>query len=205
MQKKWRLYKDILKNATVTVYCLRFIKNCKTKRRETTPLKPEELEVTLQKHIKSTQLYFGDDISQLHKKKSARNLLPLTPFVDANGLVRVGRKLTESNLTYNEKHQYIIPKESHLANLIIRDAHARTLHGGNQTTLAYRRRKFWVINTKNKIRFIIHKCPSCIRHGAKMTTQLMGLTSQYENNTIKPIFLHLSGLCRTNTNKDIPR
>ena len=41
---------------------------------------------------------------------------------------------------------------------------------------------------------------TCIRHGAKMTTQLMGLTSQYENNTIKPIFLHWSGLCRTNTN-----
>ena len=76
---------------TVTAYCLRFIKNCKTKRRDTTPLTPEELEVALQKHIKSThQLYFGDDISQLHKKKSARNLLPLTPFVDANGFLRVG-------------------------------------------------------------------------------------------------------------------
>ena len=81
----------------------------------------------------------------------------------------MGGRLTESNLTYNKKHQYIIPKESHLANLIIRDAHARTLHGGNQTTLSYIRRKFWVINAKNKIRFIIHKCPTCISHAAEIT------------------------------------
>ncbi|XP_071057553.1 uncharacterized protein [Onthophagus taurus] len=58
--------------------------------------------------------------------------------------------------------------------MLIQNAHASTLHGGNQVTLAYIRRKYWIINGKRDVRNILQKCVKCIRYKAQTAEQMMG-------------------------------
>jgi len=54
----------------------------------------------------------------------------LTPFVDNDGILRVGGRLEASSLSASAKHPAILPKDSPFTILVISDAHLRTFHGG---------------------------------------------------------------------------
>lgn len=56
--------------------------------------------------------------------------MPLHPFLDVNGLLRVGSRLMHAGLKYEQKHQIILPGRHHVTDLIIRDAHISQLHAG---------------------------------------------------------------------------
>lgn len=43
------------------------------------------------------------------------NISDLRPFLDKNGLLRVGGRIGKSSLAYGTKHQYIIPRKSRLS------------------------------------------------------------------------------------------
>lgn len=58
----------------------------------------------------------------------SNSLLRLTPFVDSQGLLRVGGRLQAAPLSSSIKHPLILPRNSALTSLIISDAHARTFH-----------------------------------------------------------------------------
>ncbi|XP_072403059.1 uncharacterized protein [Diabrotica undecimpunctata] len=57
-------------------------------------------------------------------------LSTLSPFVDGDGLLRVGGRLHNSNILYTQKHPIILPKASHVTDLIIRHEHLKLLHAG---------------------------------------------------------------------------
>ena len=60
------------------------------------------------------------------------HLRRLMPFMDNEGILRVGGRLQNAPLSPEEKHPAILPIKSHLSELLIRDAHQRTLYGGPQ-------------------------------------------------------------------------
>jgi len=85
-----------------------------------------------------------------------------------------GGRLQSSLLPTDAKHPIILPKESLLTNLIISDAHQRTLHGGTQITLAFLREEFWVIGGRVPVRKHILRCIRCARFRQKRAQHLMG-------------------------------
>lgn len=88
---------------------------------------------------------FRLEIKSLKEKQplpSKIKLLCLNPFLDKNGILRIGGRLREALIEYNSKHQMIIPKDSHLTKLTINDAHLKTKHGGTQLTTTYTRNKY---------------------------------------------------------------
>ncbi|XP_058798334.1 uncharacterized protein LOC131668296 [Phymastichus coffea] len=87
----------------------------------------------------------------------------ISPFLDGDGLIRVGGRLKNSNLPFNQKHPILLPQGHHVSDLIISDAHRRNLHGGIQSTLHTVRERFWILNGKNQVRHIVHRCVPCIR------------------------------------------
>lgn len=93
-------------------------------------------------------------------------LLPLNPFVDKENLLRVGGRLQHSILDPDQKHPIILPAKARVANLIIEEAHSRMLHSGTQLTLAYLRRKYWIIQGRNAVKTVIKKCLRCKRFQA---------------------------------------
>lgn len=121
--------------------------------------------------------YFSGDIQSLLRggelsKRSS--LLSLSPFLDSHGVLRVGGRLQNSDFSYNKKHPIIIPYGSKLMELIIDEAHKKTMHGGNQLTLAQTRHEYWIIAAKRAVKKYINGCVICHRFRRSDTHQLMG-------------------------------
>lgn len=81
-------------------------------------------------------------------------------------MLRVGGRLENSGMTYEEKHPIILPSDCHLTTLIIRKHHLATLHEGAQLVSGLIRKRFWIINSRNSIRLHIHRCITCHRFKA---------------------------------------
>ncbi|XP_044733954.1 uncharacterized protein LOC123296518 [Chrysoperla carnea] len=98
----------------------------------------------------------------------------LNPFLDQDGLLRVGGRLDQSSLEYDMKHPYILPKDSTLSRLVIWDVHLRLLHSGTRNTLATIRQRFWILGGRVSVRKEILRCVICSRYRGKRAQQLMG-------------------------------
>ncbi|XP_046602575.1 uncharacterized protein LOC124296586 [Neodiprion lecontei] len=94
------------------------------------------------------QAYFAEEIRQMETSSNlirSHPLSRLTLFIDSNGFLRVGGRLNHSLLSYDEKHPFILPRESSFSTLIIDHHHRLTLHGGPQLTLATIRQRYWIL------------------------------------------------------------
>lgn len=89
------------------------------------------------------------------------------------GVIRVGGWFQNSSLTFNEKHPTVLPKSHAFVHTLIMHLHQQHLHAGCQTMLSILRERFWVINARNIIGSLVHKCVVCYRFRRILTEQLM--------------------------------
>ena len=99
----------------------------------------------------------GDDL------ESKSRLIPLKPFLDKYGILRVGGRLKHSGLSEEQKHPILLPPNHHVTRLIIREEHERLKHAGTQAILYSVREIFWPLNGRNITRQIIYNCVRCFR------------------------------------------
>ncbi|XP_076384529.1 uncharacterized protein LOC143263451 [Megalopta genalis] len=158
----------------VTAYCLRF----KNPRAFRGPLTIEEIQSATVRILQLAQATaFALDLrslrsgTELHKKSK---LLPLNPFIDHQGLLRVGGRLVNSTLSYNQRHPVLLPKSHHVTELIIRQAHLENHHAGMTTTLYAVRQAYWPIDGRNATRKIVRRCVKCFRMDPPATACSMG-------------------------------
>lgn len=119
---------------------------------------------------------FAREIESLQGSGSsdyAKQLNNLHPFIDSEGILRVGGRLKNSELSFNEKHPIILPSKHHFTKLVILSAHHRTMHGGTQLTMAHIRKSYWILHARRTISTNIHRCVACHRQRAKGHEQLM--------------------------------
>jgi len=128
--------------------------------------------------VKEIQKYaFHQEIKLLSTKQQlprSNPLVRLTPWIDSQGLLRVGGRLQSALLSTASKHPLILPRNSALTSLIISDAHMKMLHGGTQLTLSLIRNEYWIIGGRAPIRSFILKCIRCARYRQKRAHQIMG-------------------------------
>ncbi|GFV12974.1 integrase catalytic domain-containing protein [Trichonephila clavipes] len=164
----------------VVAYCLRFVKNCSLsacKRRKSflTTAELSEAEKGIVKFIQRE--HFSMEVSYLSAGKqlpSTNKLIPLTPFYDDSGIIRVGGRLKNSILADSQKHPILLPKTDHVVNLIISDYHLKLLHAGPQLLQAALREKFWILSARDAVKRVVRRCISCFRNRPKFTEQIMG-------------------------------
>ncbi|XP_037821181.1 uncharacterized protein LOC119610139 [Lucilia sericata] len=109
------------------------------------------------------------------------------PFLDENGIIRVGGRLQNSTLSYNVKHPIVLAKSNPLSEYIIKDSHERTLHGGITLTMSVVNRKFWIVSGNQLAKSIIYKCMKCFRYSAKTSQQVMGNLPYVRLNVARPL------------------
>ncbi|XP_070167796.1 uncharacterized protein [Polyergus mexicanus] len=85
-------------------------------------------------------------------------LTKLTPFVDSQGILRVGGRIKHVLLVYDERHPMILPSSSHFTRLVIEACHRRTLHGGVQLTLGSIRQQYWIPRGRQLVKEVIRRC-----------------------------------------------
>ncbi|KAK9678935.1 hypothetical protein QE152_g40418 [Popillia japonica] len=81
-------------------------------------------------------------INQFTKNEQASKILSLDPFVDTDGLLRVGGRLRRSQIPYDRRHPLLLPSNHNFTIKIIEHEHIRNVHAGTQTVLAAVRRNF---------------------------------------------------------------
>ena len=94
--------------------------------------------------------------------KKSSSLSTLDPFLDKDGVVRVGGRIRKANLSATLRNPIILPKSSHITSLIIGHIHERTHHGGRGITLnELRANGYWIVSGNAMVRQFISKCVTC--------------------------------------------
>lgn len=109
-------------------------------------------------------------------KKLQRNtrLYRLDPFVDIDGVLRVGGRLRRAEFELGEKHPIILPRNDHVSRLVVRHYHQRVHHQGRCITRgAVRQAGYWIIGGHNVTSKEIHSCVTCKRLRGRPLEQQM--------------------------------
>lgn len=143
----------------VTTYCMRFLSNVRKliRRRESSdkpcdgPLVPEEIVQAQRYWIVSAQRQLGN------WEESYKDLATF----DKEGVIRVGERLRNALLIYEEIHPILLPASHLISKLIIQEAHSQVAHGGPERTLSDSRRKFWIMRGRKLVKGIVRDCTTC--------------------------------------------
>jgi len=170
-------FSDFLRLQRSVAYCLRFINNCKNKSQKVFGcLSVDELNSALNLICSILQeKYFSKEISELKDSKVLTNksILSMKPFMDSVGLIRVGGRLTNADIPYEQKHPVLLPANDYVVSLLLTYEHKRLGHAGPQTVLSNVRLKYWPLNGLRHIKRIIRNCVTCFRFCAQPANQIM--------------------------------
>ena len=91
----------------------------------------------------------------------------LNAFVDNNTLLRCEGRINNANILCDVKFPHLISKTHYFTKLVIIYAHVVVLHNGVREKLNFIRLQYWIIQGRNFIKKIIHKCSTCKRYEGK--------------------------------------
>lgn len=163
-------HSNLIRLLRVTAYVQRFASVLKTRMsssRATIPAPPsltltaDEIHLALTYWLKTTQ----STMPEMKKFKKWTDQFGL--FQDSSGLWRCGGRLHNSDAPPSAVHPILLNKEHHITTLIVRESHQRVMHSGVKATLTELRSKYWIIQGRNFVRRILHKCIVCRRHQGK--------------------------------------
>ena len=109
-----------------------------------------------------------------HSMKGTSSLYRLDPFLDSDDMLRVGGRLQRAHVPYDLKHPIILPRKSHITELIVRHHHHRVEHQGRGITLNYLRSSgYWVIGGGSVVGTYISNCVVCRKLRGAVSEQKM--------------------------------
>jgi len=171
----------------VIAYCKRFISNCRNPKANR--LSTQDLDQALTCCVKMVQqISYAQEMKNLMEQQevsATSSLKTLHPFIDKEGLLRVGGRLQQSMLPYQTMHQMNLPSNHHFTKLVVSAEHLR-LHAGPQLVIASLREKYWIPRIRNLVKTVIHQCLTCCRFKAQATQQLMGELPSTRVQTSRP-------------------
>ena len=132
--------------------------------------------------------YFEKEISNLFKmgvfdpnsvnelRIKASGLLSLSPFLDDEGVLRVGGRLGMSkSIPYDQRHPIILPgAEEEVIQSLIRHYHLQNYHCTSVETHYLIKQKFYLMGGKNSVKKVVSKCVDCQKAAKLPFTQKMG-------------------------------
>ncbi|XP_026482864.1 uncharacterized protein LOC113391113 [Ctenocephalides felis] len=96
-------------------------------------LSPYELRHSTNAIFKVVQWEIFGMTTKTTKKNLSSKLISLNPFLDSNDLLRVGGRLENANISFEQKHPIILPKGHKVVEMFLRAEHERLMHAGTQT------------------------------------------------------------------------
>jgi len=137
-------------------------------------------ELTKAEHviIKSVQCeVYAEEMACIESKQDlagSSSLKKLHPVRDKEGLLRVGGRVSHSNLPADETHPILIPGKHHLAVLLIRHYNEQVKHQGRHFTEgAVRGSGLWIVGAKRAISSLIYKCVTCRKLRSRLEQEQM--------------------------------
>lgn len=134
-----------------------------------------EAELTIAKMVQ--QESFPLERLKLQRKgmvSTKSKLFPLNPFLDTNGLIRIGGRIQQSNMSWEQQHPIILPSGHFITNLLMYEEHVRLLHCGPEQLLSSIRQKYWPLSGRREAKKIKHNCIKCYRMRPSVPDAIMG-------------------------------
>lgn len=145
----------------------------------------ESSELLLVKNIQN--IVFQGELSLLKTNKLLpKSFRKLSPFLDEEGILRVGGRLAQANLSFGKRFPILLPQNHRFTKLLIEHYHAKYLHPGIQTLRCLIVQKYWILNAKRAIRSVISNCNRCFRVRPSPIVPLMGNLPLERINQLKP-------------------
>lgn len=163
-------YSSLKRLKNVVGWIFRFRNNCKLKREQRVLnkcLSCNEQENALKRLIilSQKQAFYEDwqSLKKFNRILKHSKIISLNPFFDESNIIRVGGRIQDAEIEYNQKHPIILPKTHKLTKLIILNEHYRNMHAGAQTLLSIVRLTYWPLSGRSLVRDILRKCVTCFR------------------------------------------
>ena len=91
--------------------------------------------------------------------KTSSKLYRLDPFLDENGIIRVGGTIKRSVFSIEEIHPVLLPKDCAVTELLLSHFHAKCCHAGRNSTLnEIRASGYRIMKGRACVTSFIHKC-----------------------------------------------
>ena len=106
---------------------------------------------------------YSEDIKTVEislQMKNDRKILKIYPFL-YNDVFCVGGRLAHANLPDKNKYQRLFPQSSHLARLVVSEAHLSTHLGGTTQVMAHICTAFWVTSCRSFVGKFVLNCVGC--------------------------------------------
>ena len=127
-------------------------------------------------HLAQERHFYNDWLSLSQGKclKSTSKLLSLNPILGEDGLLCVGGRLTNSSLSYSQKHPPILPSKDVLTKLLLSSLHISLCHCGISLLLAHVGSIAHIIGVRRLARAVCWSCVTCRKATARKEEQQMG-------------------------------
>lgn len=185
-------YSSLRRIQRILGYCFRFVGNSRIHESQSRKtgrfLNRTELDSSLTCIVKHVQgQHFQHEIKRLKEGLPLpRQLRKLDPFMDEQGVLRVGGRLSRSGLEFEHKHPALLPRHSRLTSLIIEAIHLENCHAGVCTMQCLITQQFWVLSIKRAIRQCLSKCVPCYRTNPSPLEPFMSDLPRVRVNQAKP-------------------
>ena len=118
---------------------------------------------------------FGEDLTTIKNGKSVSSsskIHKFNPFLDEDGVLRVGGRLQQTTWPFERKHPVLLDKH-HLTELLVRHHHIERKHQGVEGLVAFIRRSLWIIGGRKMIRKMKDKCIVCKKFDANPIDEII--------------------------------
>ena len=139
----------------------------------------QNAEIVLVKNVQSQ--YFHDEISNISVGKpvgKSSRIRDLLPVISEDGLLRVGGRVKNASVEFDNRHPIILSHGSRIASLIARETH-EVAHLGVEWDLNRLRCKFWITKARLLLKGIKGRCVVCKKlYGLPCSQKMADLPSE---------------------------
>ena len=107
-------------------------------------------------------------------EKKVGNLWRLSPFVDSDGVLRVGGRLSQAEETQDFRFPVIVPKQAVITKRLVEWHHKKVEHRGKHSTISeLREAGYWVVSASKEAGAVVYNCVRCKWLRGKFAEQKM--------------------------------
>ena len=166
----------------------------------TNSLDPSEVQVLDTAIVRFVQQEcFREEVKALRSRKPVVKKSPiyiLKPFLDGEGMLRVGGRLKNAPLSEIAQHPIVLPKNDHVSKLVVKQTHEfQSGHSGKEYVLSLIRQKFWIVGARPLVKRVLSECVVCRRLRGKPGVQQMADLPAERVTPAKPPFCYVGVDC----------
>ncbi|KFD47687.1 hypothetical protein M513_11478, partial [Trichuris suis] len=184
--------RNLKRMCRVVAYTISFLNNCSSDRQKrwVGPLNVEDR--ALRACVSAAQHEgLEEEVACLLLNKPLKTqstLLPLSPFIDNSGLMRVQGRIDKADIPYEARHPIILPPKHPLTKTIIEDMHRTLRHGSVDLILCELRQRYWLPKYRQRVKSVVYECVYCKKWRSKPSTPFLAQLPTERLQAFQPPF-----------------